>query len=167
MQHLQNICRVLLFALCSFGLITPAYPFGQQGHEAIAILALQKLVRQTPVADHIFQYAARLVRSTRPADPDAPPFIRESLSYGAGPRASLFLILAGKARAVLQGRFHVSIEDIQTVAPPVMRHRIIPNFAARSEALTPDRIIQKLLDSIPTDERLYHGNKRPAAKALS
>jgi MoxR-like ATPase len=131
------------------------------------ILSLQKLVRQTPVADHIFQYAAKLVRSTRPADADAPAFIRESLSYGAGPRASLFLILAGKARAVLHGRFHVAVEDIQTVAAPVLRHRIIPNFAARSEGLTPDRIIQKLLDSTPTDERLYHGNRRPAEKALS
>src|SRR5262249_15004088 len=82
------------------------------------ILALQKLVRQTRVAAHIFQYAARLVRSTRPADPDAPQFIRDSLSYGAGPRASLFLILAGKARAILNGRFHVAVEDVQAMASP-------------------------------------------------
>jgi MoxR-like ATPase len=131
------------------------------------ILALQKLVRQTPVADHIFQYAAKLVRSTRPGDPDAPQFIRDCLTYGAGPRASLFLILGGKARAILSGRFHVAVEDIQAVAAPVLRHRIIPNFAARSEGLTPDKIVQKLLAATPTDEKLYHGNRRPAAAALS
>jgi MoxR-like ATPase len=131
------------------------------------ILALQKLVRQVPVADHVFHYAARLVRSTRPADPDAPEFIREWLSYGAGPRASLFLILAGKARAVLRGRFHVAVEDIQAAARPVLRHRIIPNFTARSEGLSPDDIIARLLKSIPTDERLYDGPTRPAQVAVS
>jgi MoxR-like ATPase len=131
------------------------------------IVALQKVVRKTPVAEHIFQYAARLVRSTRPSDPEAPAFIRDRLSYGAGPRASLFLIVAGKARAVLRGRFHVSIEDIQAVAPPILRHRIIPNFAARSEGLTPDDIVRKLLQTIPSDERLYHAKQRPAAAALS
>src|SRR5262249_15180576 len=87
------------------------------------IVELQKLVRKTPVADHIFQYAAKLVRSTRPGDADAPQFIRNWLSYGAGPRASLFLIIAGKARAILRGRFHVTIEDIQAVAKPILRHR--------------------------------------------
>jgi MoxR-like ATPase len=97
------------------------------------IIELQKLVRKTPVADHIFHYAAELVRATRPKDVDAPLFINNWLSYGACPRASLFLIVAGKARALLRGRFHVAIEDIQAVAKPVLRHRIIPNFAARSE----------------------------------
>jgi MoxR-like ATPase len=131
------------------------------------ILELQKLVRKTPVADHIFQYAAKLVRSTRPGDPDSPAFIRQMLSYGAGPRASLFLIVAGKARAVLHGRFHVAVEDIQAVARPVLRHRIIPNFAARSEGLTPDDIVKKLMDTIPSDERLYHGRQRAGTAAVS
>ena len=128
------------------------------------IVELQKLVRKTPVAEHIFQYAAKLVRSTRPGDADAPTFIKNWLSYGAGPRASLFLIVASKARAILRGRFHVTVEDIQAVARPVLRHRIIPNFAARSEGLTPDDIVKKLLETTPTDERLY-ANKQRAALA--
>ncbi|MCE9545964.1 MAG: MoxR family ATPase [Planctomycetia bacterium] len=119
------------------------------------ILDLQNLVRRAPVADHIFHYAARLVRATRPNEPDSPDFIRNWLSYGAGPRASIFLILAGKARAVLRGRYHVSIEDVQAVAKPVLQHRIIPNFAAQSEGITATDVVQKLLDAIPADERLY------------
>jgi MoxR-like ATPase len=131
------------------------------------ILELQKLVRKTPVAEHIFQYAAQLVRATRPGDADAPGFIKNWLSYGAGPRASLFLIIAGKARAILRGRFHVSVEDVQAVARPVLRHRIIPNFAARSEGLTPDDIVARLLETIPSDEKLYHGKQRTQTAAVS
>src|SRR5262245_28694087 len=131
------------------------------------ILELQKLVRKTPVADHIFQYAARLVRATRPSDSSAPGFIRNWLSYGAGPRASLFLIVAGKARAVLRGRFHVSVEDVQAVAKPILRHRIIPNFAARSEGLSPDDIVSRLLEAIPSDERLYDSRQRSATAKIS
>jgi MoxR-like ATPase len=132
------------------------------------IIELQKLVRKTPVADHIFHYAAKLVRATRPKDVDAPLFINNWLSYGAGPRASLFLIVAGKARAMLRGRFHVAVEDIQAVAKPILRHRIIPNFAARSEGLTADDIIQRLLETIPADEKLYHAKQqRTAAVAVS
>ncbi|MEX0886155.1 MAG: MoxR family ATPase, partial [Phycisphaeraceae bacterium] len=122
------------------------------------IIALQNVVRRVPVADHIFEYAATLVRATRPNESDAPPFIRDWLAYGAGPRASLNLILAGKARAVLRGRYHVAIEDIQAVAHPILRHRIVANFAAQSEGLDSDRIIDKLVETIPADERLYgHG----------
>jgi MoxR-like ATPase len=131
------------------------------------IIALQSLVRRAPVADHIFNYAAMLVRASRPGEREAPGFIRRWLSYGAGPRASLFLIVAGKARAILRGRYHVSIGDVQAVAPPVLRHRIIPNFAARSEGLSPDDIVAKLLETIPTDERLYEGGKAPAPAAVS
>ncbi|HUT01868.1 MAG TPA: MoxR family ATPase [Phycisphaerae bacterium] len=127
------------------------------------ILALQRLVRRTPVAEHIFHYAAMLARSTRPSDSDAPGFIKDWLSYGAGPRASFNMILTGKARAILRGRFHVAIEDIQAVALPVLRHRIIPNFAAQSEGLTPDDIIRKLMEEIPTDERLYNGKSEAKA----
>jgi MoxR-like ATPase len=123
------------------------------------ILALQNLVRRAPVADHIFHYAARLVRATRKNDPLAPSFVRDWLSYGAGPRASLNLIVGGKARAMLRGRYHVAIEDIQAVALPVLRHRIIPNFAAQSEGLTSDDIVKKLLETIPADERLYDGKR--------
>lgn len=121
------------------------------------VLFLQKLVRRVPVAEHIFNYGAKLVRATRPQEPDAPDFIRQWVDYGASPRASLFIILGGKARAVLRGRYHVAIEDIQAVALPVLRHRIIPSFAAQSEGLSTDDIIEKLLKTFPTDERLYDG----------
>jgi MoxR-like ATPase len=131
------------------------------------ILALQKLVRRTPVAEHIYNYAARLARATRPKDPSAPQFIKDWLSWGAGPRASLFMILGGKARAILRGRFHVSVEDIKAMAPPVLRHRIIPNFAAQSEGLTPDQIVQKLLEAIPADEKLYDETSRKQTVAAS
>ena len=124
------------------------------------ILFLQALVRRVPVADHIFNYVAKLVRSTRPVDPDSPEFIRRWVRWGAGPRASLFLILAGKARAILRGRYHVSIEDIKAVALPVLRHRIIPSFAAQSEGISPDDIVLKLLETIPADERLYEEVRR-------
>jgi len=131
------------------------------------ILSLQALVRRVPVADHIFNYAATLARATRPADPDAPDFIRNWLTWGAGPRASLFMILAGKARAILRGRYHVSVEDIQAVALPVLRHRIIPNFAAQSEGLKSDDIAKKLIETIPADERLYDGKPKRTEAAVS
>jgi len=119
------------------------------------ILALQALVRRVPVADHIYSYVATLVRSTRPDEGDAPDFIKNCLAWGAGPRACLNLILGGKARAILRGRYHVAVEDIQAVAKPVLRHRIIPNFAAQSEGLTADKIVDKLMETVPSDEKLY------------
>ena len=126
------------------------------------ILTLQSLVRRTPVAEHIFHYVAKLVRSTRPGEPGVPEFVDEYLAYGAGPRACLFLIMAGKARAILRGRYHVAIEDVQAVIPAVLRHRLIPNFAAQSEGLTTDDITQKLMETIPADERLYDGKEATA-----
>jgi MoxR-like ATPase len=131
------------------------------------IIALQHLVRRTPVAPHIYDYVAKLMRSTRPKDAGAPEFIKEWLSWGAGPRASAFMVLAGKSRAILRGRFHVSIEDIKAVALPVLRHRIIPNFAAQSEGLTPDEIIKKLLEAIPADEKLYDEARKREQVAVS
>ncbi len=114
-----------------------------------AIIGFQELVRRIPVADHVFEYAASLIRATRPDEDEAPDFVKEFMSWGAGPRASLNLILAGKARAALRGRTHVSIEDIQAVCLPVLRHRIIPNFAARSEGMTSDILVERLLKEIP------------------
>ena len=122
--------------------------------DAASILEFQHVVRRIPVADHVFQYALALVRATRPDEPDAPEFIKNLLAWGAGPRASLNLILAGKARAALRGRTHVAIEDIKALCLPVLRHRIIPSFAARSEGMTGDALIEKLLDEIPSDETL-------------
>ena len=125
------------------------------------ILSLQGLVRRIPAARHMVEYATRLARATRPGEPEAPEFIRQWLAWGAGPRASLFMVVAAKARAALRGRFHVAIEDIQAVARPVLRHRIIPNFAAQSEGMTPDGIIEKLMATIPADERHAHATSRP------
>ena len=119
------------------------------------ILELQHLVRRIPVADHVFKYALELVRATRPDEPEAPEFVKKLMSWGAGPRASLNLILAGKARAALRGRCHVSIDDVREVCLPILRHRIIPNFAARSEGMTSDSLIEKLLEEIPANEDLY------------
>ncbi len=113
-----------------------------------AIVEFQKVVRRIPVADAIFEYAARIVRATRPGEPDAPEFVKRMMSWGAGPRASLNLITAGKARAALRGRCHVSEEDIRAVALPILRHRIVPSFAARSEGMTSDKLVARLLDEL-------------------
>ncbi len=123
------------------------------------ILEFQHLVRRIPVADHIFEYASALVRATRPNEADAPEFVKKLMAWGAGPRASLNLIIAGKARAALRGRSHVAIEDIKELALPILRHRIIPNFAARSEGMTSDTLVEKLLAEIPADEKLYEKGK--------
>jgi len=112
------------------------------------ILALQETVRRVPVADPVLQYAVQLVRATRLDSDEAPAFIRESLSWGAGPRATQNLILGGKARALLNGRFHVSTEDIRAVAHPVLRHRLITNYSAEAEGITSDRIIDRLLETV-------------------
>jgi MoxR-like ATPase len=123
--------------------------------DAKTIIEFQRLVRRIPVADHVFEYAAALVRATRPDQPDAPEFVKKLMSWGAGPRASLNLILAGKARAALRGRCHVSVDDMKAVCLPILRHRIIPSFAARSEGMTSDSLIEKLLEEIPANEYLY------------
>lgn len=118
------------------------------------IMKFQHLVRRIPVADHVFEYAAALVRATRPDEPGAPAFVKKLMSWGAGPRASLNLILAGKARAALRGRSHVAVDDIKELCLPILRHRIIPSFAARSEGMTADTLIEKLVAEIPSDEKL-------------
>ena len=109
------------------------------------ILALQELVRRVPIADEIIKYAMRLTRATRMNSESAPDFVNDWLSWGAGPRASQYLILGAKARAVLYGRHHVAREDIDAVALPVLRHRIITNFQAEAEGITPDKVISDLL----------------------
>jgi MoxR-like ATPase len=116
------------------------------------ILELQRLVRRVPVTDHVIQYTLALVRQTRVGEPGAPKFIRDWLSWGAGPRAVQYLILGGKARALLYGRAHVQTEDIQTLAYPVLRHRILTNFTAASEGVTTDMVVEKLLKETPSRE---------------
>jgi MoxR-like ATPase len=123
--------------------------------DGATIAKFQELVKRIPVADHVFEYAASLVRATRPDEDEAPEFVKQYMAWGAGPRASLNLITAGKSRAALNGRTHVSIEDIQALALPILRHRIIANFAARSEGITPDKLVDMLLKEIPADDKLY------------
>jgi MoxR-like ATPase len=113
------------------------------------ILNAQELVRQVVVADHVFHYAADLVRATRPREPGSPKFIAEWVSWGAGPRASQYLILGGKARAALHGRLHVTTQDIQAIAAPVLRHRLVTTFHADAEGISADDIVKKLLEAIP------------------
>ena len=116
------------------------------------ILALQKIVRRVPVAEHVARYAMRLARLTRPRQEGALDFIREFVSWGAGPRASQYLVLGAKARAVLQGRFYASREDVRAVARPVLRHRILTNFNAEAEGIKPDDIIARLIDAVEATE---------------
>jgi MoxR-like ATPase len=124
------------------------------------ILDLQKLVRKVPVTDHIIRYTLALVRQTRVSEPNAPKFIRDWLSWGAGPRAVQYLILGGKARALLYGRAHVQTEDIQALAYPVLRHRILTNFTAASEGVTTDTVVERLLKETPSRESELTSDER-------
>jgi MoxR-like ATPase len=126
------------------------------------ILALQDLVTRVPVADHIFQYVAAFVRATRPGEENAPGFIKDFVSWGCGPRACLNLITGAKARAILHGRFNASLEDVQALALPVMRHRMGLNFAAQSEGVDSDHVIGRLLEEIPSDKALYESQAATA-----
>jgi MoxR-like ATPase len=114
------------------------------------ILALQKLIRRVPVAEHVVRYAVRLARATRGRE-GAPELVSQWVSWGAGPRASQYLVLGAKTRAVLMGRFAPGIEDVRAVAPSVLRHRIVTNFTAEAEGVKPERIIEELLKSVPSE----------------
>jgi MoxR-like ATPase len=114
-----------------------------------AIVNLQGLVTKVAVSEYIVQYVSRLVRATRPKDPSAPPFIRELVDWGAGPRAGQFLIQGGKALAAMEGRFSVGIEDVRKIAIPVLRHRISTNFQAQAEGMTNEDIIARLIRETP------------------
>ena len=112
------------------------------------IMAFQELVRRVPAAEPVTRYAVNLARKSRPG-PDAPDFVKEWVSYGASVRAGQHLILGGKARALMHGRFHVSFDDVRALARPVLRHRIIRNFHAESERMTTDKIVDQLLAYVP------------------
>src|SRR5690349_19173987 len=130
------------------------------------VIALQEVVRKVPVADHVIRYAlqfSRLTRRTETTD-TIPSFVKEYVGWGAGPRASQYLILAGKARALLKGRYHVSTEDIRQVAIPVLRHRIVTNFNAEAEGMKSDTIVKKLIDFIPKQQ--YEELDKQTAKML-
>jgi MoxR-like ATPase len=114
-----------------------------------ALLNFQHLVRKTPVSKHVGAYATRLVRATRPEAPDAPDFIKNWVRWGAGPRAGQYLILAAKSNALLQGRLNVSCDDIRSYVLPVLRHRVLCNFAAASEGVDSDEIVRRLVEAVP------------------
>jgi len=112
------------------------------------ISAFQQLIRRVPIAEPVARYAVSLARASRPA-PNSPDFIKQWVSYGASTRAPQHLILGGKARALMDGRYNVSFEDIRALAKPVLRHRVLTNFHAQSEQVTSDQIIDKLLRAVP------------------
>jgi len=113
------------------------------------IIEYQKLVRKMPVAEPVTRYAVQLARTSRPSGTNPPDFIKQYVNYGASLRASQFLILGAKARALMNGRYNVSVEDVQKLCYPVFRHRILTNFHAESEGVTSDHIIKQLLDVVP------------------
>jgi MoxR-like ATPase len=114
------------------------------------IVAYQRLVRRVPIAESVARYAVSLARASRPASGVAPDFIKKWVAYGASVRAAQYLVLGGKSRALMHGRYHVSFDDIRALARPVLRHRILTNFHAQSERVTTDQIIEKLLEAVPT-----------------
>ncbi len=116
--------------------------------DAAQLVALQQLVRRVPVADHCIRYAVELVRASRPTNSQAPDYVREMVNWGAGPRASQYLVLAAKARAILAGRHSVAVEDIRAVALPVMRHRIVVNFHAEAQNINAQGLVERLLADI-------------------
>ena len=124
---------------------------GEQVEKVVSgkdILRYQQLVRKIPADQEVVRYAVQLTRSTRPGDTVAPDFVRNWVSYGASLRASQFLVLGGRARALMKGRYNVSHEDIRALARPVFRHRILTNFHAESENVTPDDIVERLLEAV-------------------
>jgi len=112
------------------------------------ILDLQQLVLCVPAAPHVVQYAVALCRSTRPGEPSAPDFIKKYVSWGAGPRASQYLVLAAKARAILSGRYAASTEDVKTLAMPILVHRVLPNFHAEADGLSARKLVAELVSTI-------------------
>lgn len=111
-----------------------------------AVTKLQRIVRRVPVADHVVAYATQIARATRPREDEAPDFVQEMVSWGAGPRAGIYLILAAKARAILQGRYHATTGDVRAVALPVLRHRVLTTFNAEASGITSDDIVTRLVD---------------------
>jgi len=125
---------------------TPSFSHALSGAD---ILGFQDLVRRVPAADPVVRYAVHLARRSRPVEADAPDFVKQYLLYGASVRAPQSLILGGKARALLHGRYHVSFEDIRALAKPVFRHRLLLNFHAQSERVSTDQVVEKLIEAVP------------------
>ena len=126
------------------------------------VIALQRIVRKVPVSQHVVDYAVNLARATRPGDGTAPEFIKNYLTWGAGPRAAQYLVLGAKSRALLGGRFNVSTDDVRCVAKPVIRHRLFTNFNADAEGVTPDKIVEMLIKEVP-EPRVQDYARQPAS----
>ena len=126
------------------------------------ILELQELVRRVPVPEHVLQFVLRLVRATRVGTDDTLPMVKDRVAWGAGPRASQYLVLAGKARALLEGRLYVSTDDIKAVAHPVLRHRVITTYGAEAEGYTSDRLVTDLLQTIPATGEALRDHRLPS-----
>ncbi len=124
------------------------------------LIQMQGVVRKVPVAEHVYDFAVRLARMTRPEEGQLPAELQEMVQWGAGPRASIFLLLAAKARAILHKRYHATASDVAHVALPVLRHRIIPTFNAEAEGITTDQIVRKLIAKLRPDQS---GKQRRAA----
>ena len=127
---------------------------------AVQIQNMQKIIATVPISEFVIKYCAKLVRTTRPADPTAPEFVRKMVDFGAGPRAGQYLILAGKAFAAMDGRLTVSIEDVRRAAVPVLRHRIGCNFAASAEGVDSVEIVNRLLKEVSEPEVPKYANKK-------
>ncbi len=112
------------------------------------MLQFHELVRQVPIAENLIRYAVRLTAASRPQQKNSAPFVNDWVSWGAGTRAGQFLVLGAKARALLQGRTHVSAEDIRTLAAPVLRHRILVNYRAEAEGTNVETVIRRLLETV-------------------
>jgi MoxR-like ATPase len=112
------------------------------------ILELQDVVMRVPAAPHVIAHAVALIRASRPGEPNAPDFVKKYVSWGAGPRASQYLVLAAKARAILGGRYAVSIDDVRALAPPVLVHRVLPNFHAEADGVNAHALVDRLVDAI-------------------
>ncbi|MDE2658656.1 MAG: MoxR family ATPase [Acidobacteriota bacterium] len=113
------------------------------------LLEFQRLVRRVPVSEPVLAYAVELARRSRPGEDGAPDFVNEQVQYGASVRAAQFSVLGGKARALMHGRHHVAIEDVQALAPPIFRHRVLPNFQAQSEKVDSEAIVRRLIEEVP------------------
>ncbi len=138
----------------------PEPPAPQPVLGAQDILALQQLVARVPAADYVVHYAMRLARATRVGHEQTPPFIAEWVRWGIGPRGCQHMILAARARALLRGREYVAVEDVEAVAPAVMRHRLVTTFTAASEGVTPDMVVAHLIEHTPARESGLEGDRR-------
>ncbi len=117
--------------------------------KAEQIIACQQIVRSVPVPEHVIDFVLDLVRMSRPDEDEALPFVKELVEWGPGPRACQMMIVGGKVRALLLGRYHVTIDDVEAIAHPILRHRLVPTFNAEAEGIIVEDIIDRILEAVP------------------